>query len=124
MNHKGKKGMVYHDRGNLTQADFSRTNFTRDNAWHDLHLPTAIPSGVRLIRVKITVVASTTMKMISFRTKGNTGDFSTLNFITTVAAMMFEYSVDLWVDEDGFLEYRASADAFVILDFGILGWWE
>lgn len=114
---------VFVDRGDPAAYDYTLTNFTQDNAYHDLDLSAIIPAGAIAVLIIIEYYLSTLGYLINFRKNGNANERNIAQIRPTVQDVWSSQQIIVSLDANRIIEYKITGDAFGGLNATISGWW-
>lgn len=112
----------FQDRGDPAAFDFVKTDFTRDDSWHDLDLSGVVPSGATAVVLRIALVNTSAGAYIYLRKKGHTNAVNQAECHMQVANVGVVYDKTVAVDENGFCQYRVDPNLWTWLSIVIAGW--
>lgn len=120
----GNGGLAYVDSGDAAAVDYDVNDFTKDSAYHILDISSKVGAGVRLVHIKIVVVATTADEHFEIKTNGNTYERNVFSSGDMPANEPQVRSDWVYTDADGKIEYRISSGTYTAFDMIIRGWFE
>jgi len=110
------------DRGDPAANDKTLSDFTTDNAYHDLNLSSIVPAGATWILLKVVVMSSTIPAYIRFRKKGNSNSINVAVADCIQANLSHPYQFLCPCDADRVIEYYASNSTWSSIQLSVSGW--
>lgn len=112
----------FSDRGDPEEDDFTGSDFTKDSDWHELDLSSIVPSGVKLVLLRVFVVNSAAQKVCMFKKNGNYEDYNVAGFTTQVAGIGI--GGDVWVvpDSNRKIAYWFQTGTWSVANVTVAGW--
>lgn len=117
-----KKPLQFIGRGDPAVYDFTLTDFTTNDAYHDLDLSAIIPKGTKLVLLRVVLIADAGYRSFHLRTNGQSNEINRAYCRTVTGGS--GASADLYVvpDANGVIEYKASNITWTNIDICIAGW--
>lgn len=110
------------DRGD--PADYDKTSWTRDNAWHDWDLSAIVPAGAKAVLLRIYGYDESVGQYIFFRKNGNANAANTAAAYTQGINYAFAHDLVVACDTDRIIEYLASTAWNTAFPKAVVrGWW-
>lgn len=113
----------YVNRELPTPSDFTESDLTFDNAWHELDLSAIVPAGATAINAHLKANHSTVPRVIFFRQAGYTKGFGTCALRLVVANLDHCQRRAIGISSDRKIEYKCDAPAYDSIGIKIKGWW-
>lgn len=114
--------LSFTDRGDPAANDYTQTDFTRDNAYHDLDLSAIVGANACLVLISVHIKASTTNEEMKVGTSGNSNDYNTAWRKTISANVDYRYDIWVWTDAAGKIQYKFTTGTYVTINFNVRGW--
>jgi len=114
---------IYIYRGDPAAADFDQTDFTDDNAWHDLDLSNIAPEHAKAVDVSFIFINSASSKIGNFRRKGQTNIHNSAVIASNVPNLPQATDLTIALDPNRKIEYRLDAGGWSYIRFTVKGWW-
>jgi len=116
--------ITYIDRGDSDAYDKVKTDFTDDNTWRDLDLSAIVGSRKVLTLIHCYLQSPTIPADFSLRTKGNSNEFNVGRGDVLIINKPVRYEVFIKTDAYGFIQYKATDEAWTVLSLLVRGWFE
>ena len=117
----GVIGLRYVDRGDPDVYDFTEATLVNDDTWRTLDLSAIIPSGVKLVHLRLFELANVDNMYIDIRRVGNANLINVLR-LCALHSLVENYTTGI-VDCTGQqISYRASTGTITELGIAVLGW--
>lgn len=111
------------DRGDPAAKDFTRADFTTDNAWHDRDLSAIVPANAKGVCMRVAIKADVINAYFYLKEKGNVIDANIVSRRTLVANVAHEMSAVCALDENRKIEYKAKNVTWQTMDITVKNWW-
>ena len=109
-------------RGDITEYDFTVTDFTIDHSWHNLDLSSIVPLNAKAVQLSIIANADAAGKMIRIKKAG-----SVLNICYIATQILDQYvgnSITVPLDNMGIVEYDIDIANWSNISVVVMGWWK
>lgn len=116
------KGIFRH-RGDPTDYDYEKTDFTTDGTWHELDLSSIVPENAKGVTLALRIRTSTINRAASFRRAGQAQPFNSARFTTQVADQVFTGDIIVAVDANRKIEYNFSNITWDLIYVTVKNWW-
>ena len=111
-------------RGDVSDWDFSATDFDVEGTWTDLDLSSIVPAGASWVLLRGQARATSCNRQILFRKNGYSGTRNAAGPRTQMANVFInDYSIIVECDSSRVVEYRKDTATWSNLDFTVAGWW-
>jgi len=115
-------GLIYVDRGDLDDYDFSTGDLIKDANWHDLDLSSKIPIGTKLVVMLVELRASTGNKLLYLRQKGNSYDVNNSILVNQVTNTPMCGDMFVVPDVNRVIEYWISTATWTFIHLTVRGY--
>lgn len=113
---------LYVDRGEVSAPDFSVSDFTTDDGYHDLDLSSIVPANAKQVHVSVWLYDNLTSMYLILLKQGRTDLNNALAHFIAVANIATVMDGFVPCDENRIITYRASNTSFTTIDFTVRGW--
>lgn len=116
------RGHRFIDRGDPTDYDFLRADFTTDGTWRALDLSTIVPKNAIAVIISLYIKSASGNVSVNFRKKGNSNERSISRQYTQALNQAIILQSIISLNTDAVIEYKIDDVVWDFLNFSILGW--
>ena len=114
----------FYDRGDPSSIDFTLSDFTTDEAWHDLDLSNIVPSGAKAVLLSLLIQDDKTLSWVMFRKNGNINEYNVSTRRTQIIDVFVDADIIVSCDVNRVIEYKTENTTFTRLELKVRGWWK
>lgn len=110
------------DRGDPSTPDFQLGDLNGDNTWHDLDLSSIVPANTDAVLFRVSLQSSSSLRVLSLRTKGNTGWPNVAYCNTQNLNDPISFDKQLFLDDTRKIQYRFNSTYMDFIQITVAAW--